>query len=63
MPEDKLDQAARKIEGKKPFPIHVHGWETLSEIAFLIRQTPGRFKHFQERKEEKDARNNPSDPA
>jgi hypothetical protein len=39
---DELDKAAEKVE-KKKLPLHVHGWESLAQIARLMKMTPSEF--------------------
>jgi len=41
---DELDKAVEKVGNKKKLPLHVHGWETLSEIARIMRMTPSEFR-------------------
>ena len=49
---DDLDKAAEKMD-KKKLPLHVHGWETLAEIARIMRMTPAEFRTRDNKEEQK----------
>lgn len=49
--KDKFDRDYEKAKNKKKLPLHVHHWEKLGEIGYLMRQTPGKFKHLEDKDE------------